>query len=83
MVSFQAFEENMQVNGTTIHAVLRILQIQFLADAVFIKAGLPLPKDIKPDADAWYSQQGWLNVFKQIAEKIGNATLFAIGKKNS
>jgi hypothetical protein len=81
MVSFQAFEPNVQVNGTTIHSVLSILKMQFLADAVFTKAGLPMPKDIKQDANAWYSQQGWLNVFKQIAEKIGSATLLAIGKK--
>ena len=36
-------------------------------------------KDLKPGQ--WFNQQNWLDAFKDIAENIGPATLFAIGQK--
>lgn len=34
-----------------------------------------------PKLETWYSQQAFLNAFKEIAEKIGQATLRMIGNK--
>ncbi|WP_185156175.1 hypothetical protein, partial [Fulvivirga kasyanovii] len=33
-----------------------------------------------PKPGQWYSQQAWLDSFKEISEKYGNHTLFEIGK---
>jgi hypothetical protein len=33
-----------------------------------------------PEPDKWYSQEAWLNAFKEIAETVGTNTLFMIGK---
>ncbi|MHA2325722.1 MAG: hypothetical protein ACXACB_09995 [Promethearchaeota archaeon] len=79
MVHFQAFEEGMQVNGTTIMAIVaglggfKELGFQFLAES-----GL---EDVIPDGGHWYSQQKWLDAFRLIASKVGNSTLFQIGRK--
>lgn len=35
---------------------------------------------IEPRGDAWYPQKAWLDAFQEIAEEIGNHTLFSIGK---
>ncbi len=34
-----------------------------------------------PVEGGWYSQQAWLNAFKEIGESLGDNTLFSIGKK--
>lgn len=35
---------------------------------------------VDPQADGWYPQRAWLAAFKDIAEEIGDFTLFSIGK---
>ncbi len=34
-----------------------------------------------PHADTWYTQQDWLDAFKEIAEEFGPHTLYTIGTK--
>ncbi len=76
MAQFKAFAPKVEVNGETILAIvegmglvkqmgLRILADQGIND---------------PQPGHWYPQQAWLNAFQTIAEKVGPATLLAIGK---
>ena len=80
MVQFKAFEEGIQVNGTTIMSIVDGMEkYASLGKKYLIKAGLP--ENIINDAEHWYSQQLWLDVFKTISTKVGENTLFLIGKK--
>lgn len=77
MAQFQAFEEGMEVNGQTIIAVVDGLGASgSLAIGYLEKAGLP---EIIAGIDHWYPQQAWLDVFRAIADELGDAVLFRIG----
>jgi len=76
MATFKAFAAGVEVNGETVLSVIdgmgpykqngeQILRDNGINDA---------------QAGKWYPQQAWLNAFKSISEKIGVATLLAIGK---
>jgi hypothetical protein len=73
---FQAINPKVEVNGET---VLSIINGMGFAKA----AGKSILSDngiVDPQPGHWYLQQSWLNAFKEIANKIGDATLKAIGK---
>ncbi len=76
---FKAFEEGMQVNGTTIMAIVYGMgAFARLAKIFFRRVGLP--EYIVPDTDHWYSQQLWLDAFRLVSEKVGEKILYEIGK---
>ncbi len=75
MAQYKAFEKGIFVNGQTILSFAngmgryKELGLEILADY-----GL---KDIVENN--WYPMQAWLDAFKNIADEIGDATLFDIG----
>lgn len=75
MAQFIAFATNVEVNGETVRAVIDGMGA-FTSHAMRILAENGITD---PVPGQWYSQQAWLNAFKDIAEKLGDATLFAIG----
>ena len=76
---FKVFEEGMQVNGTTIMAVVYGMgAFARLAKIFFRRVGLT--ENIVPDTDHWYSQQQWLDAFRLVSEKVGEKILFEIGR---
>jgi hypothetical protein len=76
MAQFKTINSNVEVNGQTVLSIanglgaMRNLGLRMLSENNI--------NDPKPGN--WYSQQDWLNAFKQISEKVGLNTLFAIGK---
>ena len=77
MVQFKAFTANAEVNGETVLSVVDGLgAFKKQASDILMKNGIN-----NPQPGQWYSQQAWLNAFKEIAEKIGARSLNAIGKK--
>lgn len=76
MAQYVALSDKVEVLGQTVLSIanglgsMKEAGVKILADNGLI--------NIQPDG--WYSQQKWLNAFKQIAEKIGSGTLFLIGK---
>jgi hypothetical protein len=76
MVQFEAIDPRVEVNGETVLAVVagmgafRSAALQLLAEN-----GIELP-----EPGRWYPQQSWLNAFKVIAERVGDATLRSIGR---
>jgi len=76
MAEFKAFEANIKVNGPTILSLVngmgkhKEMGVEILEDN-----GIENIKE-----DGWYSQQAWLDSFKDIASEIGESTLFNIGK---
>jgi len=79
-MQFRSFEDGIEVNGATITSVISSLQGVNLLKSLFIDAGLPDPQNIIGDSAHWYSQQKWLNVFREIAQRVGTRTLFNIGR---
>ncbi len=77
MAQFSAMSHNVQVNGETVLSVIDGVG-PFKSSALKILANNGIA-DPKPGD--WYSHQSWLNAFKEIAETIGENTLYSIGKK--
>jgi len=77
MAQFKAFTRGVEVNGETISSVLDGMgAFRTLALKILSESGIP-----HPQAGKWYPQQAWLDAFKVIAETVGEATLYAIGRK--
>ena len=77
MAQFIAYDPNVKVIGALITTVVDALDIgKERRIEILKKHGLG---NVKPDE--WYSQQKWLDVFKEISQEIGDKTLYLIGKK--
>lgn len=75
MAQYKAFQEGVEVNGQTILSVITALPSGEEARMKILKK-----HGIDPEPDKWYSQQSWLDAFKEISSVIGEHTLFMIGK---
>jgi hypothetical protein len=74
---FVAFAPAVEVNGETVFAVVDGMGLfKNRALGILEKNGIS-----RPAPGRWYSQQAWLDSFRQISETIGVMTLFAIGNK--
>lgn len=75
MAEFIAIHKDVEVNGQTILSVLDgMAGFESMASNILMKHGIK-----NPQPDMWYSQQAWLNAFKDIALKVGSLTLKKIG----
>lgn len=77
MTQFVARNLNVEVNGETVLSVVSGMEL-FSNNALSI---LKRNHIENPEAGKWYKQQDWLNAFKEISEKVGEATLNNVGKK--
>ena len=76
MAEFKAFNNQVEVNGQTILSVLAGMRgFETSAKLILSKNGID-----NPEPNNWYSQQAWLNAFKEISEQIGERTLTSIGQ---
>lgn len=77
MKTFVASSPKVEVNGETIYSVIDGMgAFQSTAIKILDENGI-----VNPEPGKWFSQQSWLNAFKSISEKIGNATLYSIGQR--
>jgi hypothetical protein len=77
MTMFVAITANAEVNGETVYSVVAGMgSFKTRAQEVLTKNGIENPKPGR-----WYSQQAWLNAFKEISTSIGPNTLYCIGLK--
>jgi hypothetical protein len=78
MTLFKAIDPKMEVNGQTVLATVAAFQvIKDMGVKILAKHGFGTA--IKPDG--WYSQQSWLDAFKEIHDTMGETTLYQIGRK--
>lgn len=76
MAQFIPFAPGVEVNGQTVLSVVEALDAgKETRRAILAKHGLG-----NVDPHGWFAQQQWLNAFREIAEEIGDYTLFSIGK---
>lgn len=75
MAQFQAFSRQVMVNGQTVLSVISGMgAFSGTAAQILQRNGIP-----NPVATGWYPQQAWLDAFREIAQSIGNRTLYQIG----
>ena len=76
MAQFQAFSPNVMVTG---HSVLSVVNgmgtFKQTALQILGRHGIQTPQP-----NEWYSQQAWLDAFREINQSIGAATLCQIGR---
>ncbi|MFH0875027.1 MAG: hypothetical protein V1859_03755 [archaeon] len=76
MAQYKAFNTQVEVNGETILSVVKGMVAQDMAVKILADNKINNPKP-----GNWYSQQNWLNAFRNIGEKISSLALLEIGKK--
>jgi hypothetical protein len=77
MAQFEAFDPEVEVNGETVLSVIDGMgTYKSIGEKILQENGI-----VNPQPGEWYSQQAWLNAFRTIAEKVGDSTLYEIGKK--
>ncbi|HVP38954.1 MAG TPA: hypothetical protein VMS93_07190 [Candidatus Saccharimonadales bacterium] len=77
MAQFQAFAPGVQVDGAAVLAVVQELEdLGGIGQRILARHGI-----VSPQPGSWYSQQAWLDAFREIAEKTGPATLRGIGRR--
>ncbi len=77
MAEFEAYAPTVEVAGQAVLAILAGMDVnQPRAVRILAQNGIP-----NLDPTHWYSQQMVLNSFKTVFEKIGPATVRAIGRK--
>lgn len=77
MAMFVPMTAGVEVNGETVLSIVAGLgTFKSMALTLLKKHGIDNPK-----AGAWYSQQAWLDAFKEISGSLGGSTLFNIGQK--
>lgn len=76
MAQFVSFADGVEVNGQTVLAIVNALEAgRATRFKILQKHGIN-----DPNPNGWYSQQAWLNAFREISEALGVHTLFAIGE---
>jgi len=76
VAQFVAFSPAVEVNGQTVLAVVAGMgAFKDIAHEILTDKGI-----VDPQPGEWYSQQSWLDAYKDVAEKLGAKTLTQIGK---
>jgi hypothetical protein len=78
MAQYIPFAPKVQVLGTTVLSFVNALKVATIRKDMLQTLSRHGITD--PTLEDWYSQASWLNAFKEIGEKYGATTLFAIGK---
>lgn len=75
MKQFVAADPAIEVNGSTVLSVVDGMgAVKNIALRILWENGIEAPKP-----DQWYSQQSWLDSFKELGKRVGPNTLFGIG----
>ncbi|MBI9067317.1 MAG: hypothetical protein JEZ09_08495 [Salinivirgaceae bacterium] len=77
MAEFISFDDNVEVNGETVATIINSFPEYLTGIVIRILKEHGIDN---PTSGQWYSQQLWLNAFKEISDKFGSNTLFEIGK---
>lgn len=77
MSQYKVYVKNVEVSGKAVLSFVDGIK-EFKEKAIKILAEHGINS---PESEKWYSQQSWLDAFKEISGRIGSKTLFQIGKK--
>lgn len=82
MVPYEAFDQDVEINGQTVLAVVEKAMGKF-SEAYRDRAIAALAEEgiVDPSAADWYSQQAWLNAFETIADDLEPHILDRLGEQ--
>lgn len=82
MAPYEAFDQNVEINGQTVLAVVEGAMGKF-SETYHNRAVAALAEEgiADPSPDQWYSQQAWLNAFERIATDLEPHVLDRIGEQ--
>lgn len=82
MVPYQAFEQDVEIKGKTVIAVVEEAMGKF-SEAYQDRAMTALAEEgiVDPSPDEWYPQQAWLNAFETIAGTLEPHVLDRLGEQ--
>ncbi|QHS17674.1 hypothetical protein [Halopenitus persicus] len=82
MVTCEAFDRNVEVNGQTVVTIVEKAMGRF-SEAYRERALAALAEEgiTDPDPDEWYPQQAWLNAFETIADELQPHVLDRLGEQ--
>ena len=75
MAEFVAISENVEVSGDSI-----LVFINSMERGKDTRSEILKKPGIDPESTIWYSQQRWLEAFKEVSYTLGEMNLFLIGK---
>ncbi len=75
MAQFIAINERVEVHADTVMAVVNSMKTGKETRVKILNA-----HSIYPEKKEWFSQQNWLNAFKEVFQLLGGMNLFMIGK---
>ncbi len=73
---YEALSPRAQVKGNAMLAIISGLMRRDIALQILAKNGIG-----EIDPEAWYPEQSWLDAFSEIAAELGDAALYAIGRR--
>lgn len=76
MAQYIPFDTSVEVNGETILSFTKAIPVY---ETQMLEL-LARHNIVNPESGQWYPQVSWLSAFKEVGEKYGSNTLFAIGK---
>ncbi|MCP4659231.1 MAG: hypothetical protein GY856_27795 [bacterium] len=77
MAQFEAFDPQVEVIGRSVQIVIDTMGLfERMAREIFEKHGIVDVTD-----DGWYSQQAYLDVYREIYEKVGPNTMKMVGRQ--
>ncbi|SEG63703.1 hypothetical protein [Halobellus limi] len=82
MVSYEAFDQDVEINGQTVLTIVNEGMGKF--SAAYQERALNALADegiTDPEPDEWYPQQAWLNAFEAIAEELQPHVLDRLGEQ--
>jgi hypothetical protein len=83
-MQFKAFEPGIEASGFCVAAYVEAFRLfPSVVLGKLTKNGIGKAKgknDIEVDVNAWYSQEGWLAAFEEIANNIGPRACYQIGR---
>lgn len=80
MAEYEPIDEGVQVNGRTVLTIVEAmadLNESFREEALEILADNGIED---PEPGQWYSQEDWLEAFREIDDRLGRMTLWNIGE---
>ncbi len=77
VAQFKAFSSDVEISGQSVGSVLAGMGVfKPLGLSVLERNGI-----VDPQPGRWFPQQAWLDAFRALADRIGNATMFVIGQQ--
>lgn len=81
MTRFEPLDEDVEINGQTIRAMLEGVSRFSERYQETVRAALATNGVVNPESDEWYPQRAWLDAFGELADRLEPHLLARIGEQ--